>query len=90
MILRRLVRASREIENYDRYNYILVNDQLEDSIRALRAIVRGERLVRAGRPLSVEETKTLAFADRFRLANVRDRLNSILDSFRPPGDSGGG
>jgi guanylate kinase len=90
VILRRLVRASREIENYDRYNYILVNDQLEDSIRALRAIVRGERLVRAGRPLSVEETKTLAFADRFRLANVRDRLNSILDSFRPPGDSGGG
>src|ERR1700689_3065695 len=28
VIQRRLVTATREIENYDRYNYILVNDQL--------------------------------------------------------------
>jgi guanylate kinase len=90
VIQRRLVTASREIENYDRYNYILVNDQLEDSIKALRAIVRGERLVRAGRPLSLEETKTVAVADRCRLTNVGDRLKPILASFRPPGDSGKG
>jgi guanylate kinase len=86
VIQRRLVTATREIENYDRYNYILVNDQLEDSIKALRAIVRGERLVRASRPLSTEELKTLALADRCRLANVRDRLKPILDSFKPTGD----
>jgi guanylate kinase len=90
VIQRRLVTASREIENYDRYNYILVNDQLEDSIKALRAIVRGERLVRAGQPLSPEEAKTVALADRCRLANVRDRLKPILTSFKPPGDSGKG
>ncbi len=90
VIQRRLVTASREIENYDRYNYILVNDQLEDSIKALRAIVRGERLVRAGRPLSPEEAKTVALADRCRLANVRDRLKPILASFKRPGDSGKG
>jgi hypothetical protein len=64
-----------------------VNDQLEDSIKALRAIVRGERLLRAGQPLSSEEAKTVALAERCRLANVRDRLKSILDSFKPPGDS---
>ena len=87
VIQRRLVTASREIENYDRYNYILVNDQLEDSIKALRAIVRGERLVRAGQPLSPEESKTVALADRCRLANVRDRLKPILASFKPPGGS---
>jgi guanylate kinase len=86
----RLRKASREIENYDRYNYILVNDQLEDSIKALRAIVRGERLVRAGKPLSPEETETVALADRCRLANMRGRLKSILDSFRPSDDSGQG
>jgi len=86
----RLMKASREIENYDRYNYILVNDQLEDSIKALRAIVRGERLLRAGRPLSPEEAQTLALADRCRLANMRDRLKSILDSFKPSDDSGKG
>jgi guanylate kinase len=86
----RLKKASREIESYDRYNYILVNDQLEDSIRALRTIVRGERLVRAGQPLSPEEAKTVALAEGCRLANVRDRLKVILDSFKPPGDSGRG
>jgi guanylate kinase len=86
----RLNKASREIESYDRYNYILVNDQLEDSIRALRTIVRGERLVRAGQPLSPEEAKTVALAEGCRLANVRDRLKVILDSFKPPGDSGRG
>jgi guanylate kinase len=89
VIQRRLVTATREIENYDRYNYILVNDQLEDSIKELRAIVRGERLVRAGQPLSPEEAATVALANRCRLANVRDRLKPILDSFRPPGNSGG-
>jgi guanylate kinase len=88
VIERRLIAASCEIQNYERYNYILVNDQLEDSIKALRAIVLGERLVRAGQSLSVEETKTVAFADRCRLVNMRDRLKSILDSFKPPGDSG--
>ena len=89
VIQRRLITASREIENYDRYNYILVNDQLEDSIKALRAIVRGERLVRAGQPLSPEEAKTVAQADRCRLANVHDRLQPILASFKPVDDSGG-
>src|SRR5271166_2897518 len=89
VIQRRLATATREIENYDRYNYILVNDQLEDSIKALRAIVRGERLVRAGQPLSPEEAETVALADRCRLANMRDRLKGILDSFKPPDDPGG-
>lgn len=89
VIQRRLDTATREIENYKRYNYILVNDQLEDSIKALRAIVRGERLERAGQPLSPEEAETVALAERCRLANVRDRLRAILDSFQPPNGPGG-
>ncbi|MGA7217475.1 MAG: guanylate kinase [Candidatus Sulfotelmatobacter sp.] len=79
---RRLNTATREIENYERYNYILINDQLEDSIKLLRAIVRGERLARAGRDLSTEEKKIMALADCCRLENVRDRLQPILESFR--------
>jgi guanylate kinase len=90
VIERRLETATREIENYRRYNYVLVNDQLEDSIELLRAIVRGERLLRAGPELSEEETKIVAIAERCRLANMRDRIKRILDSFRPPGDSGQG
>jgi hypothetical protein len=46
--------------------------------------VRGERLVRANAALSPEETKTVALANRCRLANVRERLKPILDSFKPP------
>jgi guanylate kinase len=88
VIQRRLDTATREIENYDRYNYILVNDQLEDSIKLLRAVVRGERLLRAGRPLSEEEAKIVAMGDCCRLANIGDRLTRILDSFKPNDDSG--
>ena len=90
VIQRRLVTATHEIENYQRYNYILVNDQLEDSIKLLRAIVRGERLLRAGRPLSEEETKIVALGDCCRLANVRDRLSRFLPRLDPPGNSGTG
>jgi guanylate kinase len=90
VIQRRLITASREIQNYDRYNYILVNDLLEESSKNLRAIVQSERLLRSGNTLSDEESKTVALADRCRLANVRDRLKRILDSFKPPGDSGTG
>jgi guanylate kinase len=89
VIQRRLDTATREIENYQRYNYILINDQLEDSIKLLRAIVRGERLLRAGRVLSQEEKKIVALGDCCRLANVRDRLKPILASFRSSGNSGG-
>jgi guanylate kinase len=90
VIERRLLAASREIQNYDRYNYILVNDRLEESIKNLQAIVQSERLRRSGKPLSGKEAQTVALADRCRLANVRDRLKRILDSFQAPGDPGGG
>lgn len=89
VIQRRLVTASREIENYQRYNYILVNDRLEDSIEILQAIVRGERLLRAGRALTEEEAKIVALGDCCRLANVRERLQPILASFTVPVLSGG-
>jgi len=87
VIQSRLVAASREIENYDRYNFILINDHLEDSIDLLQAIVRSERLQRAGQLLSEDETRIVNLADCCRLANVRDRLKPILDSFRKSGDS---
>jgi guanylate kinase len=90
VIARRLDGATREIENYHRYNYILINDQLEDSIRLLRAVVRGERLLRAGRALSDEEAKIVALGDCCRLANIRERVKRILDSFKPSGDAEGG
>ena len=38
VIQRRLDTASREIENYEKYDYILVNDRLEESVETLKAI----------------------------------------------------
>jgi guanylate kinase len=89
VIQRRLVTASREIENYDRYNYILVNDRLEDSIEILQAIVRAERLLRSGGPLSSDESEIVKLADCCRLSNVGERLKPILASFGTPAIPGG-
>ena len=81
VINRRLVTASREIENYDKYDYILINDKLEESIGSLQAIVLSERLRRFRPALSPGEKKTVEEADRHRLENVRERIAPILQSF---------
>jgi guanylate kinase len=88
VIQRRLVTASREIENYDQYNYILINDRLEESSESLKAIVQSERLRRTGRELSNDGRATAALAERCRLANVRERVRPILASFAAPVVSG--
>jgi guanylate kinase len=82
VIERRLVTASREIENYDKYDYILVNDRLEQSVDELRAIVLAERLRRAGEKVSSHDKKILETAERCRLENVRERVQPILQSFK--------
>ena len=77
-IERRLEEARREIENYDKYDYILVNEKLEDSVQALRAILLSERQKAKGTP----DADLSAQAERCRLNNVRERLEPILQSFR--------
>ncbi len=81
VIRRRLDTARREIENYVKYDYILVNDRLEDSVELLKAIVLAERGRRHGKALSDDQSRDLAQAERCRLKNVRDRIRPILDSF---------
>jgi len=90
VIQRRLITASREIQNYGRYNYILVNDRLPESIAMLRAIVCAERLLRGDQPRAGSFAETLALADRCRLANVGERLKPILASFESAVQSGAG
>jgi guanylate kinase len=81
VIARRLLTAKREIGNYDKYDYILINDDLEESIESLQCIVQSERLLRSGQPLSPEQEKIVKQADRHRLANVRDLVRPIVASF---------
>jgi len=78
VIQKRLDAATREIENYDKYDYILVNDHLDDSVKALEAVLLSERRKRAGNP----DVNLTALAETCRLGNVRDRLEPILQSFR--------
>jgi guanylate kinase len=93
VIQRRLVTASREIENYDKYDYILVNDRLEESIDALKSILLAERLTRPGaqeqKQRSADDTDLIAKAERCRLKNVRERLQPILASFEKVAARGG-
>ena len=77
VIQRRLVTASREIEKYREYDYILINDRLEDSVEALKAILLSERLKDSGST----EAEMLAIAERCKLSNVGERLQPILASF---------
>lgn len=84
-IQRRLETAKGEIENYAKYDYILVNDRLEDSVDALKAILLSERQNREGQP----DAELLAKAERCRLNQVRERLQPILQSFQETAAGGG-
>jgi len=89
VIQRRLQDASREIQEYDKYDYVLINDQLEKSVERLQAIVLSERLSRERRPLSDQEQAIVQRAERLRLANLKERVQPILESFRNPAISAG-
>ena len=86
-IQRRLKTASREIEEYDKYDYVLINDQLVKSIERLEAIVLSERWRRENRALSDEQRAIVHRAELLRMANLKDRVQPILASFRAPASS---
>jgi len=77
-----LVTATREIENYSKYDYILVNDRLEESTECLRSVLLAERFKRTGSLGTTPDPRILTLAERCRLENVQERLKPILDSFR--------
>jgi guanylate kinase len=78
VIRRRLEEAAREIEKYPNYDYILVNDRLDDSIEQLRAIVLAERARRSHRPVDPE---ILTRANLCLRQNVQNRAKQIFESF---------
>ena len=83
VIKRRLAAAGKEIENYPKYDYILVNDQLGKSVEQLKAIVVAERLRRSGEAIPPEAQQCLSAADKCRLDSVRDNVQDILAGFHP-------
>jgi guanylate kinase len=81
VIRRRLDTARREIENYSKYEYILVNEKLERATDELKAVVLAERIHRSGKMPSPEELRLLAMAQACRLDQARERVRPILESF---------
>jgi guanylate kinase len=82
VIQRRLVTATREIENYSKYDYILVNDRLHESTEALKSILLSERARNSESGNLPDRDPMLAKAESCRLGNIQERLRPILDSFR--------
>jgi guanylate kinase len=81
VLQRRQDEASREIENYRWYRYILVNDVLDKAVAQLEAIVQVERMKQDGRPLDKRTKRELEIAEGCREVNSRERLRPILESF---------
>lgn len=80
-IQRRLQTASREIENFWQYDYILVNDRVDPAIDTLKSIVRAERIRRAADLRGPEEEFILSQAESARRPRMMDQVQSILASF---------
>lgn len=87
-LYRRLSEASKEIENYRDYSYILVNDVLDRTVAQLEAIVLAERFYRNGEPIAYRSSRVLEVAAACLLANSRERLNPVLEAFGINGASG--
>ena len=85
VIQRRLEAAAREIENYWKYDYILVNDRLPKSVKDLQAILLAERQKRQEQT----DRNLIARAEMCRLDRMREKLHPILESFQRTAAGGG-
>ena len=85
VIAKRLEDARQEIHGYIRYDYVLINEELERSARCLRSIVLAERWRRDGVPPERTAARTIAafreLAEGCRTERVRRDIQPILDSF---------
>jgi guanylate kinase len=86
-VYRRLREASKEIENYREYGYILVNDILDRAVAQLEAIVLAERFYRNGEAIAYRSSRVLEVAAGCRQANSRERLKPVLEAFGILGDT---
>jgi guanylate kinase len=87
-LYRRLAAASREIEKYREYSYILINDVLDRAVAQLEAIVLAERFYRNGEPIAYRSRRVLEVAAACMLSNSQERLKPVLEAFGIDGTSG--
>jgi len=87
-LYRRLSEASKEIENYREYGYILVNDILDRAVAQLEAIVLAERFYRNGEVIAYRSRRVLEVAAACLQQNAQERLKPVLEAFGIDGFSG--
>jgi len=87
-LYRRLSEASREIEKYRDYGYILINDSLPRAVAQLEAIVLAERYYRNGEAIAYRSRRVLEVAAACRQSNSQERLKPVLDAFGINGADG--
>ncbi len=80
-LYRRLSEASKEIENYREYTYILINDILDRAVAQLEAIVLAERYYRNSEPIAYRSRRVLEVAAACRQTNSQERLKPVLEAF---------
>jgi guanylate kinase len=80
-LYRRLSEASKEIENYREYSYILINDILDRAVAQLEAIVLAERYYRNSEPIAYRSRRVLEVAAACRQSNSQERLKPVLEAF---------
>jgi guanylate kinase len=80
-LYRRLSEASKEIENYRNYSYILINDILDRAVAQLEAIVQAERYYRNSEPIAYRSRRVLEVAAACRQTNSQERLKPVLEAF---------
>lgn len=84
VIERRLQDATREIAAYNKYDYVLVNDQLEDAVEQLSAIVVTERARLRETEICedpIEAARMRSLAESCRSSRMEERLRPVLQSF---------
>jgi guanylate kinase len=86
-LYRRLSEASKEIENYREYGYILVNDILDRAVAQMEAIVLAERFYRNGESIAYRSRRVLEVAAACLQRNSQERVKPVLEAFGILGDS---
>ena len=87
-VYRRLNAASKEIENYREYVYILVIDILDRAVAQLEAIVLAERFYRNGEAIAYRSRRVLEVAAACLQVNSQERLKPVLEAFGILGSTG--
>jgi len=59
VISRRLLKAASEISHWSQYDYVIVNNILEESVNKVRAIIKAERMKRSRQTGLAEFVKTM-------------------------------